>query len=65
MDLMSILGWVAGAALMLMGIILGSTDTGYEIQFVNLSNFYDLPSFVIVLGGTIAALMVAFPAKFS
>lgn len=64
MDLLSILGCIFSIILMILGIVLNGTDTGYEVAFINLSNFYDLPSIAIVIGGTIAALMLSFPASY-
>lgn len=50
MDISLILGWILGIALIINGI---------EIK--NLGNFIDIPSVVIVLGGTVAALVASFP----
>lgn len=60
---MSILGWIAGFALMVVGIILSKNqDTkDYVVTLKNLENFLDPTSIAIVFGGTFAALMIAFP----
>lgn len=65
MDLMSLLGWIISAALVVMGIVLGKNiDTGvYSVDWKALIGFVDLTSIIIVIGGTFAALMVAFPGK--
>ncbi|MEM1485263.1 motility protein A [Oscillospiraceae bacterium PP1C4] len=64
MDLMSILGWIGSTALMIFGIVLNTGEKGYEIAFINLLNFYDLPSIAIVIGGTLTALMISFPGRY-
>lgn len=51
MDLSSIIGVVAGVAVIIWGIILGGP----------IMNFWDPPSIVIVVGGTIAAIVASFP----
>lgn len=64
MDLMSILGWIFGTALMLVGMILTKDPAaGYTIVMANLENFWDPTSVAIVIGGTLTALMVSFPGK--
>lgn len=68
MDLMSVLGWLSGAILVVLGIIVQMPDASKGIEFglnwISLSNFVDVPSIVIVVGGTFAALMVSYPIKF-
>ena len=71
MDLMSILGWIFGTALIILGIVLTKTggtaeipEVSYDIVFDNINSFIDPTSILIVVGGTIAALMVAFPVSF-
>lgn len=59
MDLMSLLGWLAGILVILGGI----TYSDGALVFENLKSFFDPPSVIIVLGGVIAALMVSFPAN--
>ena len=61
MDLMSILGWIFGIALILFGIIFDSKTSNMIVD--NLPNFWDPSSFAVVVGGVIAALMVSFPIK--
>lgn len=51
MDLSSIIGVVSGLGFVLMGIMLGS----------GIMLFWNLPSVVIVVGGSLAATMIAFP----
>ncbi len=52
MDITLILGWILGIALIINGI-------GTK----NISNFFDVPSIIIVVGGTVAALIASFPFK--
>ena len=67
LDIMSITGLVLGLALIVMGIVLVKTPAdeggGYQILTVNLKTFFNLPGAAIVLGGTIAALMLSFPLE--
>lgn len=51
MDFSSIIGVIVGVAVIIWGIILGGP----------IMNFWDPPSIVIVLGGTIAAIVASFP----
>ena len=51
MDISTILGFVIGFALVITGII----------QSGDISNFIDIPSIMIVVGGTIAATVASFP----
>lgn len=60
MDLMSLLGYIFGIGFVLLSIMLNSD---FSISPGNLIQFYDLPSIMIVIGGTIAATMISFPAK--
>ncbi|MGI5850683.1 MAG: motility protein A [Caldicoprobacterales bacterium] len=53
MDVSTLAGIVAGVAFIIVGIILGGT----------LQSFYDLPSIMIVFGGTIAATIVSYPFR--
>lgn len=68
MDLMSIIGWLLAIVLILIGMVL-TKNTGpdgtatYTWMFENLPNFFDPTSIAIVIGGTVAALMVSFPGK--
>lgn len=68
---MSIIGWVLGIVLIIVGIILNKVTgidpatnlqvTTYTIGLENLKNFFDPTSICIVIGGVAAALMVSFP----
>ena len=58
MDLTTIIGFLVGAALIVNGIAWGET---YDLG--NLANFADVPSIIIVLGGTIAAIVANYPVK--
>lgn len=59
MDLMSVIGWLGGAILIVFGITFDADTT--TLVWVNLENFWDLNSVIVVAGGVIAALMVSFP----
>ena len=65
MDIMSVAGWLLGIALITFGITFDKGDpaagVGARFIFDNLGNFFDAPSVAVVLGGTFAGLMVAFP----
>lgn len=61
MDLMSVIGWIAGIGMILFGILFDS-GTGNLIT-ENLINFWDVPSVAVVLGGVVAAQMISFPLK--
>ena len=63
MDLSTLIGWLAGVGFILFSIVLNKDiDTGsYSIIFGSLKAFFDLPSIMIVIGGTFAALMVSYP----
>ncbi|MEG2770439.1 MAG: motility protein A, partial [Oscillospiraceae bacterium] len=65
MDLNSLIGWILGFGMMVVGIILNKNgDTGqYEILMKNFANFVDPTSIAIVIGGVAAALMISFPMK--
>lgn len=67
MDLNSILGPIIGIVMIVLGI-LTSTDPKTHVVTAHfndasslLMNFIDIPSVLIVIGGTLACLMVAFP----
>ncbi len=53
MDLASILGLIAGVVLVLAAILMGSS----------IGTFVNVPSVLVVVGGTIAATAIAFPGK--
>lgn len=65
MDIMSVAGWLLGIALIIFGITFDKGDPAAGVKagfiFTNLGNFFDAPSVAVVLGGTFAGLMVAFP----
>ena len=65
MDIMSVAGWLLGIALIIFGITFDKGDpaagVGARFIFSNLGNFFDAPRVAVVLGGTFAGLMVAFP----
>jgi chemotaxis protein MotA len=65
MDLLSLLGFIFGTGFVIVSILLGEDPvTGAAtINPGQLSGFWDLPSVMIVIGGTIAALMISFPIK--
>lgn len=63
-DPLSVAGILLGFALITISILLTrrpAPETGYDIVPKNLGAFLDLPSVMIVVGGTFAALMVSFP----
>lgn len=63
MDIMTILGWIVGLVLIGFGITFQQATDVAAAEFIwtNLKNFLDYPSLAITCGGTMAALMVAFP----
>lgn len=65
MDIMTVLGWVIGIAVLAFGIMFDKGDpaNGVPARVIvdNLWNFVDVPSIAVVLGGCISGLMVAFP----
>lgn len=65
MDLSSILGWVLGIILIIVGTMLGKDPASGKVlvEAGNLKNFFDPTSVVIVIGGVICALMISFPGK--
>nr|WP_314462316.1 MotA/TolQ/ExbB proton channel family protein [uncultured Clostridium sp.] len=52
MDISLIVGWIMGVILIV-----------YGITFEKIGNFIDIPSVIIVVGGTIAALIASYPFK--
>lgn len=68
-DLMSLIGWILSIILMVVGMVLnkvGGTDgvpVSYVIEMKQIMSFVDPTSIAIVIGGTLATLMVSFPAK--
>ncbi|MDR1674260.1 MAG: MotA/TolQ/ExbB proton channel family protein [Oscillospiraceae bacterium] len=65
MDIMTLLGWLVGSVLIVGSLALKTDfETGaMSFDVLQLLNFWDITSVAIVFGGTIAALMVSFPAK--
>ncbi len=64
MDLLSILGIILGFGLMILSILMGDGPNDTTILIPSqLEGFWDPASVMVVLGGTIAALMVSFPLK--
>ncbi|MGN1482098.1 motility protein A [Porcipelethomonas sp.] len=64
MDLLSLLGFILGIGFIIVSILLGEAPDGSTVLMPEqLQGFFDLPSIMIVLGGTIAALMISFPLK--
>lgn len=62
MDIFSIVGFVLGFGMIVFGIIVDMTN-GFAINVGNISAFIDIQSILIVIGGTIAALMISFSMK--
>lgn len=64
-DINSALGLILAVFLMVFGIILTSTTVDnvktYYVNVKQLESFWDPPSVAIVIGGTIASLMISFP----
>ena len=54
MDIASLIGLISALSLIVTAIMLGGGS---------FAAFYDIPSFLVVVGGAIAAVMVAFPLK--
>ena len=63
MDITTIIGIVLGFALIINGIALEVTETGIAYEIMNIKNFFDVPSLIIVLGGTIAAIVANYSPK--
>ncbi|MEG1874207.1 MAG: motility protein A [Angelakisella sp.] len=65
MDIMTILGWIAGFGLILFGIVYNAGDPTAGVKaFIEWTAFpwyIDIPSVAITVGGCFAALMIAFP----
>lgn len=61
MDILTLLGWILGILFILISIFLGEDpETGSTtLIFSQIKSFFDAPSIMIVLGGTMAALMVS------
>lgn len=64
MDILSVFGLIVGIGCIILSILFNKgTDGAITIDPDQLKGFFDLPSIMIVLGGTLAALMVSFPLK--
>ncbi len=61
MDILSFLGLVLAAVFIVLSILFGEVDGVFALVPEQLKGFYDLPSIMIVIGGTIASLMLSFP----
>lgn len=61
MDLTSIVGFIAGLALVIFGIVF---DPSTGVVWSTIRNFIDYPSMAITFGGTIAATIIAFPLSY-
>lgn len=69
-DAMTVAGWAVAILLMIFGIVFNgpsktqpAPDDYKVVDFDQTKNFVDYPSIAITIGGTIAALMIAFPAS--
>ena len=65
MDILSIIGYVLAFALVIVSIMMGSDpDTGKTTLIVaQLKGFIDYGSLAIVVGGTIGAMLISYPAS--
>lgn len=64
MDFLSFLGLILGVVFIILSILFGETPDGaFALMPEQLKGFYDLPSIMIVVGGTLASLMISFPIK--
>ena len=65
MDILSIIGYVLAFALVIVSIMMGTDpDTGKTTLIVNqLKGFIDYGSLAIVVGGTIGAMLISYPAS--
>ncbi len=60
-DFMTIIGIVAGFALIMLAMVFSMDPLGIELR--KLLNFVDLPSLFVVLGGTIATVVASYPTS--
>ncbi len=60
MDIVSIVGSLLAPLLIVFGMVFSATD---GIDFTKMGNFVDVQSLAITIGGTIACLMLSFPAS--
>jgi chemotaxis protein MotA len=66
MDIMAVAGWLLSIVLIIFGIVFNQDLIGTGTSpfvWTQIVNFIDYPSISITIGGTIAVLMVSFPAK--
>ena len=63
MDLTTIIGFLVGFGLIINGIAL-DTSNGVQYLIGNVVNYLDIPSVIIVVGGTAAAVVANYPAKY-
>ena len=65
-DLATTLGLVLGVVFIVLAIIVTfpKGDQKFEVTPGNLENFFDPSSIMIVLGGTVSALLVSYPLSF-
>lgn len=63
MDFSTLLGWLLGIFFIIFSIVLNKDIvTGeYSITFDSIMSFVDMPSVMIVIGGTFCALLVSYP----
>lgn len=66
MDLSTIIGWVLGIGLIIVSMMLGEDPATGSTTMTpgNVISFFDPASVAIVVGGTIAALLVSYPLSF-
>ncbi len=62
MDIMTVVGFILAIGCMLLGMVFDSATS--SVNFDSLGAFVDVPSIIIVVFGTFAALMISFPLKF-
>ncbi len=60
MDLTTIIGIILGGILITFGIVF---DMEAGVDFAKMINFLDVPSVLIVVGGTLAAVVASYPAS--
>ena len=68
LDIMSVVGLFLGVGLIVFSMVLQMPDPEkgqeFDLLWGNIELFIDIPSILIVVGGTIAALMVSYPIAF-
>ncbi len=63
MNLTLIIGWVISFGLVIFGIVVDMGD-GFKVNFGAFSNFVDVQSLAITVGGTIGCLVASFPGSY-